>query len=306
MPLDPILEEMLKQMAEAGAPPMTEMPPADARVMYRAMNEANTRAPMHEVTDLTANNVPVRIYRPSPDDNLPCLVYFHGGGWVIGDLETHDNICRNLAGEANCVVVATDYRLAPEHPFPAPLDDCYTVTEWVASNAGQLGIDASRIALGGDSAGGNLTACVSLKARREGGPSIVHQLMVYPVTDAALDTASYETNGEGYMLTKDSMIWFFDHYLGDSADRQHPYISPLREDDLAGLPPATIITAEFDPLRDEGEAYGEKLRAAGVDTLVKRFDGMIHGFFAMTDLLSPAKEATSLAASRLKAAFGSD
>lgn len=306
MPLDPIVEGMLNQMAEAGGPPMTEMPPADARAMYRAMNEANTRAPMHQVTDAEADGVGVRIYRPGPGENLPCLVYYHGGGWVIGDLETHDNVCRNLARDANCVVVAVDYRLAPEHPFPAPLDDCYTAAKWVAANAGKLGIDANRIAHGGDSAGGNLTACVSLKIKQEGGPALVHQLMVYPVTDAALDTGSYAANAEGYLLTRDSMAWFFDHYLGEKADRLDPYISPIRARDLSGLPSATIITAEFDPLRDEGEAFGDKLKAAGVDTLVQRFDGMIHGFFSMTDLLPAARDATGLAAKRLKAAFGSD
>lgn len=293
-------------MEEAGAPPMIEMTPADARAMYRMMNEENTRAPMHDVSDMEADGVAVRVYRPGPEDNLPCLVYFHGGGWVIGDLETHDNVCRNLASEAQCVVVATDYRLAPEHPFPAPFDDCYTVTRWVADNAGKLNIDASRIALGGDSAGGNLTACVSLRIKDEGGPAIAHQLMIYPVTDTALDTGSYKANGEGYMLTRDSMAWFFDHYLGDSTDRAHPYISPLQAKDLSGLPPATIITAEFDPLRDEGEAYGERLKKAGVETLVRRFDGMIHGFFSMTDLLPSAREATSLAASQLKSAFSGD
>lgn len=306
MPLDPIVEAMLKQMAEAGAPPMIELPPADARAMYRAMNEANTRAPMHEVADTEAEGVAIRIYRPGPEDRLPCLVYYHGGGWVIGDLETHDNVCRNLAREAHCVVVATDYRLAPEHPFPAPLDDCVTVAKWVAANADELNIDAGRIALGGDSAGGNLTACVSLKIKQDGGPELVHQLMIYPVTDAGLDTTSYANNGEGYMLTRDSMQWFFDHYLGDNADPSDPLVSPLNAPDLAGLPPATIITAEFDPLRDEGEAYGEKLKAAGVDTLVQRYDGMIHGFFAMTDLLPTARDATSLAAKRLRAAFGHD
>ena len=290
-------------MAEADAPPMIEMTPDDARAMYRMMNEANTRAPMHDVSDMKAGGVPVRVYRPGPADDLPCLVYFHGGGWVIGDLETHDNVCRNLASEAQCVVVAADYRLAPEHPYPAPFDDCYTVTRWVADNAGKLNIDASRIALGGDSAGGNLTACVSLRIKDEGGPAIAHQLMIYPVTDTALDTGSYKANGDGYMLTRDSMAWFFDHYLGDSIDRADPYISPLRAGDLSGLPPATIITAEFDPLRDEGEAYGERLKQAGVETLVRRFDGMIHGFFSMTDLLPSAREATSLAASQLKSAF---
>lgn len=303
MPLDPLVEGMLKQMAEAGGPPLSEMAPAEARAMYRMMNEATSRADVHEVTDTDAGHVPVRIYRPSPAGDLPCLVYFHGGGWVIGDIETHDNVCRNLALQAQCVVVATDYRLAPEHPFPAPLEDCFSVTSWVAENAATLGIDASRIAVGGDSAGGNLSACVSLKAKRQDGPRLVHQLLIYPVTDAALDTESYAANGEGYMLTREGMQWFFDNYLGESADRFDPMIAPLRAPDVAGLPAATIITAEFDPLRDEGEAYGSRLQAAGVDTAVRRYDGMIHGFFGMTDLLEDARHATAFAAERLRAAF---
>lgn len=305
MALDTTVEEMLKQMADAAATPMIEMAVDDARAMYRMMNEGNTRAPMHEVTDTDADGVPVRVYRPGPEDKLPCLVYFHGGGWVIGDLETHDSVCRNLARDAHCVVIATDYRLAPEHSFPAALDDCYAVTCWAASHADQLNIDSARIAIGGDSSGGNLAACVSLRIKGEGGPAIVHQLLIYPVTDAALDSGSYEANGAGYMLTRDTMEWFFSHYVGADADPFDPYISPLRAKDLSNLPSATVITAEFDPLRDEGEAYADKLKAAGVDTLAMRFDGMIHGFFAMTDLLPSARDATSLAAERLKGAFGS-
>jgi len=306
MPLDPIVEGMLKQMAEAGGAPLSEMAPEEARAMYRMMNEANSRADVHDVTDTMAGGVPVRIYRPSAGNDLPCLVYFHGGGWVIGDIETHDNVCRNLALQAQCAVISADYRLAPEHPFPAPLEDCYAVTSWAVNNAAALDIDASRIAVGGDSAGGNLSACISLKARQENGPRLVHQLLIYPVTDAALDTESYAANGEGYMLTKDGMQWFFNHYLGESADRFDPLVAPLRATDLAGLPAATIITAEFDPLRDEGEAYGSKLQAAGVDTVVRRYDGMIHGFFAMTDLLEGARDATAFAAERLRAAFSGD
>ena len=303
MPLDPIVEGMLQQMAEAGGAALNEMSPEEGRAMYRTMNEAFSKAGMHDVQDTTADGVDVRIYRPSAETGLPCLVYYHGGGWVIGDLETHDNVCRNLASETGCVVVATDYRLAPEHPYPAPLEDCYTVLKWASANADELGIDAARIAVGGDSAGGNLSACVSLKARNENGPKIVHQLLIYPVTDAAMNTASYAANGEGYMLTREGMAWFFNHYIGD-AEPLDPMISPLHAEDVSGLPSATVITAEFDPLRDEGEAYAERLKSAGVDTHVQRFDGMIHGFFGMTDLLEGSRNANSLAAQRLKAAFG--
>ena len=303
MPLDPVVEGLLNQMAEAGGAPLSEMAPADARAMYRMMNESSTRATMHEVTDLEAVGVPIRVYRPDADDKQPCLIYFHGGGWVIGDLDTHDHVCRHLAREANCVVVATDYRLAPEYPFPAPLDDCYAVAQWVTANATALNIDPSRIAVGGDSAGANLTACVCLKSKLEAGPALVHQLLMCPVTDSAFDTASYEANAEGYMLTRDSMEWFFNHYLGEGADRFDPLISPVRATDVSGLPAATIITAEFDPLRDEGEAYGAKLQSAGVDTLVRRFPGMIHNFFTMADLLESGGAALSLAAGRLRATF---
>lgn len=302
MPLDPVVEGMLKQMAATGGPTLTEMSPPAAREMYRMMNQAFSKADMHSVRDDSAAGVPIRIYRPVDAPALPCLVYFHGGGWVIGDLATHDNVCRNLAARTGCAVIATDYRLAPEHPFPAPLNDCYNTLEWVHANAAELGIDPDRIAVGGDSAGGNLSACVSLRARDENGPAIIHQLLIYPATDSALDTGSYTTNGEGYMLTKAGMEWFYNHYIG-SHDRFDPLIAPLRAKNLSGLPPATVITAEFDPLRDEGEAYGNKLKAAGVPVVIQRFDGMIHGFFGMTDLIDGARKANDLAAERLKAAF---
>ncbi len=304
MPLDPIVESMLQQMAAAGGSPLEDMSPESARVMYRTMNQAFSKPKVHAVEDQLAGDVPVRIYRPGPERNLPCLVYFHGGGWVIGDIETHDAVCRGLATETRCVVIATGYRLAPEHPFPAPLEDCCNVTDWVASHATDLGIDRDRIAVGGDSAGGNLAACVCLAAKQDGGPALIHQLLIYPVTDTDLGTSSYMSNGDGYMLTKAGMAWFFKHYLGDDpGNRTNPRVAPLRASDLRDLPSATIITAEFDPLRDEGEAYGARLRAAGVDTMVQRFDGMIHGFFGMSDLLSGAREANKLACMRLSAAF---
>lgn len=304
MPLDPTVEGLLQQMAEAGGQPLNEMSPGAAREMYRAMGAAYSRPDVHAVEDRLAANVPVRIYRPSAATDLPALVYFHGGGWVIGDLETHDNVCRNLTNAAGCVVIATDYRLAPEHPWPAALDDCLAVTTWAADHAAELGIDANRIAVGGDSAGGNLAACVCLKARDEAGPAIAHQLLIYPVTDSSLDTASYRDNAEGYMLTRAGMEWFFGHYVPNEQDRDNPMVAPLRAGNYAALPPATVITAEFDPLRDEGEAFAAKLDAAGVPTASRRFDGMIHGFFGMTDLIEGARAANTFAAERLKSAFG--
>jgi acetyl esterase len=302
MPLNPTVATLLQTMADMNLPPMQDLPPAGMREFYSATNAGNTRAPVALVQDLVADGVPVRVYRPSLNEELPCLVFFHGGGWVIGDLETHDNVCRYLALQVGCVVVAVDYRLAPEHPFPAALDDCYTATCWAASQASELGIDINRMAVGGDSAGGNLAATVCLKAKALKGPTLVHQLLVYPVTNAAFDTASYVENAEGYSLTKDLMHAFWQHYIGDQP-RENPLISPLQAKDLSGMPPATVITAEFDPLRDEGEAFGERLKSAGVATTITRYDGMIHGFFHMQDALEAGREAMQLAAKELKTAF---
>jgi acetyl esterase len=232
------------------------------------------------------------------------LVYFHGGGWVIGSLDTHDNSCRTLANSTGAIVVSIDYRLAPEHKFPAPLEDCYAAASWVVANAASLGGDAERVAIGGDSAGGNLTAAVALMARDKGGPRFTHQLLVYPVTDAACDTRSYVENAEGYFLTKVSMLWFWNHYLRERLDGENPYASPLRAEDLKGLPPATVLTAEYDPLRDEGEQYGARLKEAGVPTRITRYDGMIHGFFGMGDVLPQAKDAMREAAAALRQSFG--
>lgn len=308
MPLDPVVDGMLKQMAAAGGPALNEMTPAAAREMYRAMQPVTGEPQLFAVRNATVPGpggaIPVRIYEASAGTNRPCLVYFHGGGWVIGDLDTHDGVCRKLAAGAGCVVIAVDYRLAPEHPYPAPLDDCYAAVCWAAENSGSLGIDPEHIAVGGDSAGGNLSAAVSLRARADAGPPIALQLLVYPVTDAQFDTPSYSENKEGYMLTLDSMVWFWDQYLcGSQNDRLDPLISPHRATDLAGLPPACVITAEFDPLRDEGEAYAKRLADAGVPTHSQRFDGMIHGFFAMSDLLPAGQDAIDLAGKQLRDAF---
>ncbi len=302
MPLNPVVDAMLQQMAEAGGPALHEMTPVEGRAMYRMMNEGASKEDLASVSDESANGVPVRVYRPTLNTKLPCLVYYHGGGWVIGDLETHDSPCRLLARQTGCVVVAVDYRLAPEHPFPVPLDDCFTATQWVVDNAARLDIDAENVAVGGDSAGGNLAACVCIKAREQNGPSIVHQVLVYPVTDAAMDTESYVENADGCMLTRDSMVWFWDNYIG-THNKDNYLISPLKAEDLSDLPSATVLTAEFDPLRDEGESYGARLLAAGVATQVKRYDGLVHGFISTVDILDPAKEAVELIASRLKQAF---
>jgi acetyl esterase len=220
----------------------------------------------------------------------PALVYLHGGGWVIGSLDSYDATCRELAEGAGCVVVSVDYRLAPEHRYPAAPQDCFAAVKWVAANAGSLGADARRLAVGGDSAGGNLSAVVAQMARDQGGPAIRFQLLIYPVTDADFTRRSYVDNAEGYLLTTASMHWFWDHYLPEREKRAEPYACPLRAADLAGLPPAWVCTAEFDPLRDEGEAYAKRLQHAGVSTTLTRFDGLIHGFISM-GLVAPRAQA---------------
>jgi acetyl esterase len=308
MSLDPVVEVLLGQLAEAGGLPLNEMSPSEGRAMYQAMNADAVKQALTEVTDTDAAGVPVRIYRPSAQDNLACIVFYHGGGWVIGDLETHDGPCRRLANATGAVVVAVDYRLAPEHPFPAAQDDCYTATCWVADNAAALNIDASKIAVAGASAGGTLAAVVSLRARDGNGPKIAHQLLIYPATDAAMNTQSYSDNADGYMLTRESMAWFWQNYLGTDylgTDNQtNPLASPLMAESLANLPPATIITAEFDPLRDEGEAYGEKLKAAGNDAEIVREDGLIHGFISLVDGVPAADKAVTSFSGKLKIALG--
>ncbi|MBO6658082.1 MAG: alpha/beta hydrolase [Pseudomonadales bacterium] len=304
MPLDPAYQAMLKQLAAADGPSMVEVPPEQAREMYRVMQSV---LPHHEVKmteDADADGVPVRIYRAT-EDKVPCVVFFHGGGWVIGDLDTHDSVCRQLANESGYTVVAVHYRLAPEHPFPASVDDCYSALRWIQNHADDLNIDGDRIAVAGDSAGGNLAAAVSIKARDEGTGGISFQLLIYPVTDFNFDTASYSENAEGYLLTIDSMRWFWNHYVGhDESLGLHPLASPMRADDLSGLPPTLIMTAEFDPLRDEGEAYGERLKEAGVKTDIQRYEGLIHGFFGQTDMTEGAREAMSSAAFALKEVLG--
>ncbi len=247
--------------------------------------------------------MPVRVYTPQGEGPFPGLVYFHGGGFVLCNLDTHDGICRSLANAAGCVVVSIDYRLAPEHPYPAAPEDCYAATQWVAKNGAELDIDVSRLAIGGDSAGGNLTAVTALMARDRGGPTLRFQLLVYPVTDCAFDTASYRENAEGYFLTIGMMRWFWQKYLTDPAQARDGYASPLRAADLANLPPGLCITAGYDPLRDEGEAYAERLRKAGIDIRTSRYAGMFHGFFGMGGQIDKAREAIAEAAAALRAAL---
>ena len=311
MPLDPGVRLILDQMTASGLKPFNEVSVAEARAAMLALAGANGEIEqVARVEDRRVpgphGDIPVRVYTPEGQAPFPLLVYFHGGGWVIGGIDTHDNLCRQLAKKAGAVVVSVDYRLAPEHPFPAAPDDCYAATRWVAENAAVLGCDPGRIAVGGDSAGGNLAAVVSLMARDRGGPTLVHQLLIYPVVDAPSDNLSYRDNARDYLLTAEMMDWFWSHYRGAGASDRHPLACPLRAASLRGLPPALVFTAEFDPLRDEGEAYGARLREEGVAVRVERYDGMIHGFFGMTALLEQARHAVDDAAATLKRAFAAE
>jgi acetyl esterase len=246
----------------------------------------------------------VRLYVPEGAATpSPALVYFHGGGWVIGSLETHENLCKALANRSGARVVAVDYRLAPEHGWPAAAEDCYAVSCHMAEHGAAHGIDGARLAVGGDSAGGNLAAVVALLARERGGPRLRHQVLIYPVTDHDFERPSYRENGSDYFLTTDAMRWFWDHYVPDRGQRNHWSAAPLRAEKLAGLPPATVITAEYDPLRDEGEAYAERLREAGVPVTCSRYDGQIHGFVSMLDLLDAGRRAADQIGTALRAAL---
>ena len=310
MPLDPAIKPLLDAMAANGGPALDEMEPAEARVFFEQSSVAIPAAEEIELPHVEnrtipgpAGEIPVRIYRPEADGTLPVLVFFHGGGWVIGGLDTHDGTCRLLCRDARCVVVSVDYRLAPEHRYPAAAEDCFAATKWVAENAAAIGADPARLAVGGDSAGGNLGAVVALMARDQGGPALAFQLLIYPVTDADFSRTSYVDNAEGYFLTTSAMKWFWGHYVPDEAGRGEAYCAPLRAGDLAGLPPALVLTAEFDPLRDEGEAYAARLQEAGVSTTLTRYDGMIHGFYSMTGLAPAALEAVEESVAALKHAF---
>ena len=308
MPLDPQARMLMDQVAASGIRPFEEASVAEARqtimMLATAAGEPEPVAKVeNHIVPGPAGDIPLRLYTPEGRGSLPVLVFFHGGGWVIGNLETHDAVCRLLTNRARCLVASVDYRLAPEHPFPAAAEDAYAATRWVARSAATIGGDPARVAVGGDSAGGNLAAVVSLMARDRGGPSLVHQLLVYPATDAPGETGSYRDNAEGYFLTAAAMRWFWNHYTGAAANALDPYACPLRATSLRGLPPALVITAEFDPLRDEGESYGLLLRKAGVDARVKRYDGQVHNFFVMPGAFDTGRRAVSDAGAALKAAF---
>jgi acetyl esterase len=308
MPLNPQAKAFLDQAAASGAPPLNALPVAEARKVLISLFVPPQKEPVHKIEDCKipgpdGYKIPIRIYTPAGTGALPILVFFHGGGWVLGDIESHDGTSRELANKAGCIVVSVDYRLAPEHKFPAAPEDCYAATKWVALNAASFGGDPTRIAVGGDSAGGNLAAAVAQMAADRGAPSFVHQLLIYPVTNYSFDTPSYRENGEGYLLTRDSMQWFWKHYLASDEDGKNAYASPMQARQVRRVAPAFVITAEFDPLRDEGEAYAARLKEARVPVELKRYNGAIHGFFNLGHIMDQGKEVMADAVARLKAAF---
>ncbi len=306
MPLGQQEQAFIDQLAAAGGRGFHEMEVAEARQAILQLFQVENPEPVAKVEDRTiptpTGDLPIRLYTPEGDGPLPVLVFFHGGGWVVGNLESHDATCRALANAAGCITLAVDYRLAPEHKFPAAPEDCYEATKWAVLNAAALGGDPQRVAVGGDSAGGNLAAAVALMAGDRGAPSLAYQLLLYPVTTHSFDTESCKQNGEDYLLTKDSMVWFWDHYLENDEAGNAPYASPLQAKYVNSPPPGLVITAEFDPLRDEGEAYGKKLQDAGADIKISRYDGTIHGFFSFFHL-DAQKKALAEVAEELKAAF---
>ena len=309
--LHPQARALLDLIEEKGVPPPHTLPPGEARTMYRERRHYTQPAPpdVALVRDLAmpgpAGPIPLRLYRPlgSPvGDRLPVLVYYHGGGWVIGDLDTHDTLCRQLANGSGCAVVAVDYRMGPEHRFPAAVDDSIAALQWIHANAASLALDAARIAVGGDSAGGNLAAVVAIVARDAGGPALALQLLIYPATDQRRTAPSHQSNGQGYLLTRDTMDYFHDHYM-DSAQDLDWRASPLLHENLKGLPPAFVLTAGYDPLRDEGLQYAQKLTQAGNRSSLVSFERQIHGFILMGRVLDEANTAVQLCAAQLREAL---
>ena len=308
--LDPDAAAVYKAFKEAGRPPYETVGHLKAREMYLAARVVSNPEPpeLESAQPLSIpaphGAIPARIYTPKAlrktNGLAPCLVFYHGGGWVIGDLDSHDVVCRKLAHEGELIVVAIDYRLAPEHKFPAAVDDAMTAVKWIAANGKQLGIDASRLTVGGDSAGGNLAAVTAIAARDGDGPKLAGQLLIYPGTDLAMKHPSHSEPETSILLTHSVIKWFCNHYLGD-ADINDWRVSPSRAKTLAGLPPAYVITAGGDPLRDEGDEYAQRLKAAGVAVIYKHFPGQFHGFFTMGKLLPQANIAATEIAGWLKA-----
>lgn len=305
--LHPQARALLQLIEDKGLPPTHTLSPAQARAFYRDRRTVTQpEAPAVEsLRELRAGGIGLRLYRPlgsQPAQRLPVLVYYHGGGWTIGDLDTHDTLCRELCNGAGCAVVSVDYRLGPEHRFPAAVDDAMAALQWVHGHAGELGVDAARIAVGGDSAGGNLAAVTAIAARDATGPSLQFQLLVYPATDMRRTAPSHTSNGQGYLLTADTIRYFRDHYMADAPD-QDWRASPLLREDLRGLPPAFVLTAGYDPLRDEGLQYAQRLTEAGNHATLVCFERQIHGFITMGKVIDEANAAVQLCAAQLRQAL---
>ncbi|MGQ0582650.1 MAG: alpha/beta hydrolase [Reyranella sp.] len=308
MPVDPQIRALLDR--GTGVPATHTLPVAEARRQYEARIALMAPPPpMAKVLERRIDGpdgaIGLRIYTPEGRGPFPLMMFFHGSGFVLCSLDTHDGMCRNLAAGIGCVVVSVDYRLAPEHKFPKGLDDCLAATRWAADNAAQLGIDPARIMVAGDSAGGNMAAVTALRVRDEGGPKLCGQMLLYPVTDYHTPgTPSYAENADGYGLTRDTMEWFWAHYLSSPMEAENPHASPLRARDVTGLPPAYVSSAEYDPLRDEAERYGMRLQQAGVPTKITRFPGMNHGFLFWVGIVGGADAAMAEACAWARQAFG--
>ena len=301
--MHPQIQALLDRVARSPLPAYHTVSAFVARRIYRDTRAVLTpKAPeVAQVQLLAFENYAMRVYRPVPNETLPALMYFHGGGWTIGDLDTHDVLCRQLAVGARCVVFSVDYRLAPEHPFPAAVDDCLAATRYVAENAAKLKIHG--VAVGGDSAGGNLAATVAILARDAGGPALAFQLLIYPATDQRLDTPSHGRNGQGYLLTRDAIHYFRRAYLPNERDWSDWRASPLLAKSHASLPPALVITAGYDPLLDEGREYADKLRAAGVKVAYREYPDMVHGFILFGGVIDTANAAVAECSMALREAF---
>ena len=308
VPLDPQLQAMRDQRERDNIPPLYTMSLAAARAADLASIRAGggEAEPVHQVVDLTipgpGGDLALRVYRPASQRPLPALLYFFGGGWVLGTIDTADGVSRTLANASGALVVVPGYRLAPEHPFPAAVDDCHAALRWVAGHAGEIGADPARLAVGGDSAGGNLAAAVTLLARGD-GLELVGQLLVYPNTDQLAGDEPAPDGDDPFLFNRRSVAWYRGHYLPGPGDAASPLASPLRAESLAGLPPALVITAEYDPLRDQGEAYARRLADEGVPVDLSRYQGMAHGFFTMIGTLADSRAAIAQAAEHLKKCF---
>ncbi|MCB9940527.1 MAG: alpha/beta hydrolase [Planctomycetaceae bacterium] len=303
--MHPQVRSFLDALAAQGRPGWETIPPAEGRALFASFRAVFGEGPeLHRVEDRTiAGHVPVRVYWPTSGAELPVVIYYHGGGWVLGNLDTHDSLCRHLAKQAKCVVVAVDYRLAPDAKFPAAFDDCFDATAYVSQHAEEFNVDPSRLVVAGDSAGGNLAAAVAIRAAEVGLPAIRSQVLIYPVVEPQFETESYLAHSEGFGLTRRTMMWFWEQYLGHEDHTASPYAVPSRATNHSELPPAHVITAEYDVLLTEGESYAARLQAAGVPTTIRRYDGMIHGFVHFSGVFDVGKQAVSDLAEHLREVF---